>query len=113
MSHEISPIYAIGDVHGRSDLLAKIISFIERNAQRSDRRPRVFFLGDLVDRGPDSCGVLRLASDTLQRWPGSRLILGNHDYMLRDALTERRHVFPWLQSGGVATLTFLCNVPAV
>jgi len=30
MSHEISPIYAIGDVHGRSDLLAKIISFIER-----------------------------------------------------------------------------------
>ncbi len=83
-------IYAIGDVHGRADLLHRIVAFVHEDALNRGCRPRVFFLGDIVDKGPDSCGAMNTVCDTIRRWPGSRLILGNHDYMFRDALTIQK-----------------------
>jgi serine/threonine protein phosphatase 1 len=74
-------IYAIGDVHGRSDLLSQAIQFIEQHSLCAKIEPRVFFLGDIVDRGPDSRGAMDIVVNTLKRWPNSRLILGNHDKM--------------------------------
>ncbi|MEH2469180.1 UDP-2,3-diacylglucosamine pyrophosphatase LpxH [Nitrobacteraceae bacterium AZCC 2161] len=85
-----SLIYAIGDVHGRSDLLAKLIEFVEHHSKRSERQRRVYFLGDIVDKGPDSRGAMDLVCETLRRWPESRLLLGNHDFLFRDAMTKQR-----------------------
>ena len=99
-----SAVCAIGDVHGRSDLLSAIIAFIEEHSVNSHRPPRVYFLGDIVDRGPDSRGAMEIVCQTLKRWPGSRLLLGNHDYLFRDALTEQRLVQGWHQCGGSTTL---------
>ena len=52
-------IYAIGDVHGRADLLGKLQARIAKDAHRAaETRKLVVYLGDYVDRGPDSAGVI-------------------------------------------------------
>jgi serine/threonine protein phosphatase 1 len=99
-----SLIYAIGDVHGRSDLLAKLIEFVDCHSKRSGRQPRVFFLGDIVDKGPDSRGAMDIVCETLRRWPESRLLLGNHDFMFSDAMTKQRLVWSWYKAGAATTL---------
>src|SRR6478736_7778283 len=71
--------YAIGDVHGRSDLLIAIVDFVERDAARRRRPPRIIFLGDIVDRGRDSRGCLNVLGRVLADHPGSTFIRGNHD----------------------------------
>ncbi|QLH71672.1 metallophosphoesterase [Rhodopseudomonas palustris] len=100
-----STVCAIGDVHGRSDLLESLIKFIDEHSAETPRRPRVYFLGDIVDRGPDSRGAMNIVCETLKRWPESRLLLGNHDFMFRDSLTEQRFVEDWFARGAATTLT--------
>lgn len=99
-------IYAIGDVHGRCDLLQKTIDFVDIHSSEINEQPRVFFLGDIVDRGHDSRGAMEIVRKTLERWPASRLILGNHDEMFLqvlncpdDASVSRK----WLSNGGTST----------
>lgn len=102
-----STVYAIGDVHGRSDLLGSLIEFISRHATANGVEPRVFFLGDIVDRGFDSRGAMEIVRKTLERWPASRFILGNHDEAFRDLLaTPEDEVLSkrWLVNGGRTTL---------
>ncbi|TRC89685.1 hypothetical protein FJV80_07785 [Mesorhizobium sp. WSM4310] len=87
--------YAIGDVHGRADLLESLLAAISGDAGTSDAEPRVLFLGDIVDRGPCSREAMDLVCDTLARWPRSRLIRGNHDayfldFMTADQVDEQR-----------------------
>ncbi|KQT50737.1 hypothetical protein ASG43_05515 [Aureimonas sp. Leaf454] len=101
-------LYAIGDVHGRSDLLARLLDAIASDASRGGAEPRVIFLGDIVDRGPDSRGALQMVADTLKRWPTSRLLLGNHDDALL-AFFEGRSLgedgfVTWQGQGGRETL---------
>ncbi len=100
-----STVCAIGDVHGRSDLLNSLIEFLDERSAETRYRPRVYFLGDIVDRGPDSRGAMDIVCETLKRWPESRLLLGNHDFMFRDALTEQRFVEDWFMRGAETTLT--------
>lgn len=100
-----STVCAIGDVHGRSDLLKSLIKFIEELSAGTRHRPRVYFLGDIVDRGPDTRGAMDIVCETLKKWPESRLLLGNHDFMFRDALTEQRFVEDWFMRGAATTLT--------
>ena len=53
-------VYAVGDVHGRLDLLVSLAEAIETdNARRGPADVTVIMLGDLIDRGPDSAGVLK------------------------------------------------------
>ncbi|WP_189350039.1 metallophosphoesterase [Mesorhizobium sp. M1E.F.Ca.ET.045.02.1.1] len=101
--------YAIGDVHGRADLLAPLLDAIGREAGASGREPRVLFLGDIVDRGPSSRQALDLVCHTLERWPRSRLIRGNHDayfldFMTSEAVDEVRFSRWLLRLGGYETL---------
>ncbi|MER9335800.1 metallophosphoesterase [Mesorhizobium sp. M0293] len=79
--------YAIGDVHGRADLLESLLAAIAGDADASGAEPRVLFLGDIVDRGPCSREAMDLVCDTLARWPRSRLIRGNHDAYFLDFMT--------------------------
>jgi len=100
-----SKIYAIGDVHGRADLLGSMIEFIGKHASLNGTEPKVIFLGDIVDRGPDSREAMEIVCDTLKRWPQSRLILGNHDCIFLDALTRQRCLQWWFEKiGGMQTL---------
>ncbi|MBB6305083.1 metallophosphoesterase [Rhizobium leucaenae] len=100
------PIYAIGDVHGRADLLRPLLDAIASDA--GDQSPIIIFLGDIVDRGPDSKEALELVDEAFDRFPGSQLILGNHDeYLLlalEGLLTETDEAI-WLEgNGGRATV---------
>lgn len=100
--------YAIGDVHGRADLLRPLLDFIASDAERRGQAPRVIFLGDIVDRGPDSRGAMDLVASTLKRWPSSRLLLGNHDdyflHVMTEDVPDERILALWLRNGGDATV---------
>lgn len=97
-------IYAIGDIHGRADLLARLLVDVSADAARRDGRKRVVYLGDYVDRGPDSAGVI----DTLLQGPPPRIdeqvcLRGNHEELMWFANRRVDWAFNWLLNGGVAT----------
>lgn len=100
-------LYAIGDIHGRNDLLADLITIIRADAaqQTSSRRPTLVFLGDYVDRGPASDKVietlLALRSDRSLEVVAVR---GNHDQFLLDFLVDEARGPLWMTFGGAPTL---------
>jgi serine/threonine protein phosphatase 1 len=96
-------IYAVGDIHGRADLLRQVNQVIEEDwqASRAGRRLEIY-LGDYVDRGPDSASViatLRARAKTCNVMPLS----GNHEQMLLRFLEGRISDREWLDWGGAAT----------
>ena len=97
-------VYAIGDIHGRLDLLAELAEAIEQDdASRENAQTTVILLGDLVDRGPDSAGVL----DFARKWASLRevrILFGNHEEMFLNAFSEQGAFRGFLRFGGVATL---------
>jgi serine/threonine protein phosphatase 1 len=101
--------YAIGDVHGRADLLEPLLDAIRQDALTSGTEPRVLFLGDIIDRGPCSRTAMDLVCDTLVRWPQSRLIRGNHDayfldFMTADLVDDGRFSKWLMRLGGYQTM---------
>lgn len=99
-------LYAIGDVHGRLDLLQEIEARIEEDFAAADRplEPVLVLLGDYVDRGFESRQVLdHLIERPLAGFPRV-LLLGNHDLWLREFLAGAPVGDDWLQFGGDATL---------
>ena len=108
--HHVPPgmrVYAVGDVHGRADLLRPLLGWIgEDHARRGgDAELHVVFLGDLIDRGPESAAVLEMLA--AERDPvGRRYVLrGNHEEMLLAVLDGDLAVAgDWLNHGGVETL---------
>ena len=97
-------IYAVGDVHGHRDRLARVHETIRADlAARPVPRPMLVHLGDLIDRGPDSAGCVALLADgpPIPGLPTVNL-MGNHEWMLLQALEGRSHddVDRWLDNGG-------------
>ena len=98
--------YAIGDVHGRLDLLEQLLAAIERDVERRpQRKTALVFLGDLIDRGPDSRGVI----ERLRNFRHERLkpifLAGNHEEVLLRLLNGERGILPsWLKYGGAQCL---------
>ncbi|WP_202123577.1 metallophosphoesterase, partial [Escherichia coli] len=97
-----SRVYAIGDVHGRLDLLLDLLAQIEADRRsRPCTNERVVFLGDLIDRGPHSCGVLQLLARNQAHLPDPVFLMGNHEEMLLRVLgTDQESIFDWLSFGG-------------
>lgn len=98
-------IYAIGDVHGRFDLLALLLDRVRQDAALNPAKStKLIFLGDVVDRGPDSAPVVQTLmaathSDNLI------VLRGNHEQTMLAALSgDRDAVDIWLRFGGDATL---------
>jgi serine/threonine protein phosphatase 1 len=100
-------IYAIGDVHGRLDLLTMMFDRIgaHTGARAPARSTHVVMIGDLIDRGPDSAGVLRYLFRLQARSSTLLVLRGNHEeLMLRALAGEPGMMRAWIRTGGDATL---------
>ncbi|WP_333571447.1 metallophosphoesterase family protein [Sphingomonas sp.] len=94
--------YAIGDVHGRRDLLEDLLTRIDAE-RATDPRPcdHLILLGDLIDRGPESRGVLDLLLARQAIDPRLTILGGNHEAMLVALLDgDLRDLETWLHFGG-------------
>ena len=98
-------IYAIGDIHGRLDLLRILLERIECDiADRGPAKTSVIVLGDFIDRGPDSARVATIFATQRAR-SGFIVLKGNHEATLVDGLTgDRTALDLWIEHGGDATL---------
>ena len=97
-------VYAIGDVHGRRDLLDALIAAIDADDAASDpAETTVILLGDLIDRGGDSAGAL----DAVRRWGQRRqvrILAGNHEEMFLECFTNTELMRHFLRFGGRETV---------
>jgi serine/threonine protein phosphatase 1 len=97
-------IYAIGDVHGRSDLLSVLFQEIDRDLEkRPSPRALHVFLGDYIDRGPRSKDVISLILSRRRKHEVVAL-KGNHDIFPGLFLKDPEVFEDWRQFGGVETL---------
>ncbi|MDJ0993286.1 MAG: metallophosphoesterase [Dinoroseobacter sp.] len=95
--------YAIGDIHGRLDLLDTMVSLIE--ADRAGQPADLVFLGDYIDRGLGSAQVLRRLQTLELPSASIHCLMGNHERMFLDFLDDPVKAGPrWLHNGGLETL---------
>lgn len=97
-------VYAVGDIHGRLDLLDALIAAVE--ADDSGRPPAettIILLGDLVDRGAQSAGVVARARE-LQARRNVRILAGNHEEMFVRSFDELEMLRAFLRFGGRETV---------
>jgi len=111
----ISPdveVFAVGDIHGRADLLSALIDEAAREPRLREKRA-IVFLGDLVDRGPDSLGAIDLSIGAAARIGADQEIalMGNHEAMMRLTLDSAtpwdvaiEALEAWIANGGDRTL---------
>ena len=97
-------VHAVGDIHGRSDLLDDVFLLIERDLEGfTGQRAIEIYLGDYVDRGPDSRGVIdRLIARTRGR--DVILLRGNHDVFFEEMLASSSRLDHWVRLGGLETM---------
>ena len=106
-------IYAIGDIHGRSDLLRQMFTVIDADLARSPfNRVIHVFLGDYIDRGPDSHGTIELLLERARRHE-SVFLKGNHESLLLQVLEDPALYQDWKKFGGLETLISYGVRPAV
>ena len=99
--------YAVGDVHGRLDLLKLILAEIEDDAKRysiRDPQPRLIFLGDYVDRGAQSAGVIDLLSSDRLAGFETYFLKGNHEDVFLQFWADPAKGDDWKRIGGLETL---------
>ena len=100
-----SRVYAIGDIHGRLDLLQDLHSQVLRDSLTfTGDRKVVIYLGDYVDRGMESRATVDYLLD--EPLPGFErvFLMGNHERTLLDFLGDSRIAIAWMSYGGDATL---------
>ena len=94
----------IGDIHGHYDGLMRLLEAVDLNLQ-----DEVYFVGDLIDRGPQSRQVVNYVRDN-----GYRCVMGNHEQLLLEAFPNGEAHMPafqgWLYSGGQSTLSSYTSV---
>jgi serine/threonine protein phosphatase 1 len=97
-------LYAIGDIHGRLDLLRSLMQMIEAHeATLPQADTLLVFLGDYIDRGPDSRGVVDFL---INRIPGkfeTCFLRGNHEDMMMGVFESVNIFDVWALNGGMAT----------
>lgn len=97
-------VYAIGDIHGRSDLFIALIEAIEIDIRAHEpANVTVILLGDLVDRGPDSVNVLALAREW-RRFRNVRILAGNHEEMFLRSFEDSEILRHFMRHGGRETM---------
>ena len=100
-----SRVYAVGDIHGRADLLERLHDLIRADAAPfHDRRLAIVYLGDYIDRGPSSREVLETLVTTSLPGFDSVHLKGNHEDLLLRFLDDAQIGLDWAMVGGDATL---------
>lgn len=95
--------YAVGDIHGSLDKLKSVIAACREHAGGRDMR--LLFLGDYIDRGPESAGVVRYVLSLQSQAPEPVIALkGNHEAWALAVADGATPVSGWLLNGGAATL---------
>jgi serine/threonine protein phosphatase 1 len=98
-------IYAISDIHGRADLLEQMFTVIDRDLRTlGSTRAIHVFLGDYIDRGPESCRTIDLLIERGRKHE-SVFLKGNHEAFLFDVLKDPSQLQEWKEYGGLQTLT--------
>src|SRR5678815_3715272 len=92
--------YAIGDLHGCSKTFRKLVT----EGIRLEKMDELFCLGDYVDRGPDSKGVIDYIFELREQGFTVHTLRGNHDQMMMDAQKNSDSFKDWLRNGGNTTL---------
>jgi serine/threonine protein phosphatase 1 len=109
-------IYAIGDIHGKAAMLKAMLD--ELAAIPIQEEDVILFLGDYIDRGEDSCGVIDLLLALKRTRPNTVFLRGNHEQLLLSAaegpppdpdrsgrfMVHTEDMILWLQNGGIDTL---------
>lgn len=107
-SPELPPgcvVYAVGDIHGRADLLLEMFYRLERDRLENDfHTPLLIFLGDYVDRGPDSRTVIDLLQRGRPEAFQARFLMGNHEQAMLAFMHDPLRNRSWLRHGGAETL---------
>ncbi|HEX8414424.1 MAG TPA: metallophosphoesterase [Sphingomicrobium sp.] len=98
--------YAVGDVHGRLDCLDALLAAIDADdAARGPAETHLVLIGDLIDRGPNSRGVVDRAMELVRERPHTQVLLGNHEeLLLRSAKGEKQALGVFDKAGGRETL---------
>ncbi|AUM73111.1 metallophosphoesterase [Paracoccus jeotgali] len=99
MTDEFQPVYAIGDIHGHLDALRHVHDLI---SQDGGAGARVVHLGDLIDRGPDSRGVIDYLMEGQAQGRDWQVIKGNHDNKLPRFIEDPE----WIDPGSTSGLTW-------
>lgn len=98
-------VYAIGDIHGRYDLLCALEGRILEDAARHPDKERILvYLGDYIDRGAESREVIEHLSGSQSSGVRSVFLMGNHEQSMLGFLEDPMGYAPWLHYGGLATL---------
>lgn len=97
-------IYAISDIHGCADLLEQMLRVIDADVARSEpHRAIEVFLGDYIDRGPDSRSTLDLLIER-SRHRNTIFLRGNHEAFLTEVFQDPSRIADWLRVGGLQTM---------
>lgn len=96
-------VFAIGDIHGCLDLLDGLLAGIEVATARDETPPLIIFLGDYVDRGPSSKGVIDRLLE-IAEGGDARFLCGNHEEAMIRFLGDPQGGPTWSGYGGKATL---------
>lgn len=98
-------LIAVGDIHGMAHVLKFLLQHLENEFSPEDAQ--FVFLGDIIDRGPDSLPAVNQVCRIIETFRGSVMILGNHDFFLRNLINlslARDEEDRWLAQGGLNTL---------
>jgi serine/threonine protein phosphatase 1 len=101
-------VYAIGDIHGRYDLLLTLLGKIQIHhaSLPKPKNLRLIILGDFIDRGPESANIIHLLQNATIETDMLTVLLGNHeDLMLNSLAGDGEAQTAWLRYGGDATLS--------
>jgi serine/threonine protein phosphatase 1 len=96
--------YAVGDIHGRLDLLERMLEMIDEDGKSSPGRKLLVFLGDYVDRGPSSKGVLDRLLQPMPEGFEVHFLKGNHEHSLLEFLTDPSLYQMWKRYGAMECL---------
>ena len=102
--------YAISDIHG----CAKTFRYLVEQRLKLQTTDQLYLLGDYIDRGPDSKGVIDFILELRDAGFAITTLMGNHEQMMLQSLDEPEHAIQnWLFNGGIATLkSFNTRLPS-
>ena len=98
-------VYIIGDIHGRNDLLNELLAVISKDSQNSPNiKKSLIYLGDYIDRGPNSKGVIDTILSTQLPNVTPITLMGNHEQSMLGFLNDPEANSDWLKFGGAETI---------